>query len=72
MTDSPSFCTETVAYTIAMMVRDYLRHSKTYYGAIKSSKLRQIKPTFTPLRGLYADLDAAEFGAVAAKPFASR
>tara|TARA_R110002167_G_scaffold46279_2_gene138315 strand:+ start:321 stop:488 length:168 start_codon:yes stop_codon:yes gene_type:complete len=55
-----------------MMVRDYLRHSKTYYGAVKSSKLHQINPAFAPLRDLDANLDAGELGPVAAKPFASR
>lgn len=64
---SPSFGIEADAYTVAMMIRDYLRHCKAYYGITKTSELHRIRPALKPLRDLYADHDAAEFDPVCYK-----
>jgi integrase len=64
---SPSFGIEADAYTVAMLIRDYLRHCKAYYGTDKTSELHRIKPAIKPLVSLYADHDAAEFGPVGYK-----
>ena len=64
---SPSFGIEADAYTIAMLIRDYLRHCKAYHGTAKTSDYHRIKPALKPLRDLYADQEAAEFGPVGYK-----
>lgn len=64
---SPTFGIEADAYTVAMLIRDYLRHSKAYYGVGSSSDYHNIKTALKPLRDLYADHDAVKFGPVAFK-----
>ena len=59
---SPSFGIETEAYTVAMLIRDFLHHCKQYYGTAKTSELHRIKPALKVVRDLYANHDAAGFG----------
>lgn len=59
---SPSFGIEREAYTVAMLVRDYLRHCRSYYGTKTGSEFVSIKTAIKPLRDLYADHDAEDFG----------
>lgn len=64
---SPSFGLKAEAYSLALLIRDYLRYAKGYYGDAASSEYLRIKPALKPLRDLYADHDAAEFGPVGLK-----
>ena len=64
---SPSFGIEAEAYTVAMLIRDYLRHSKEYYGTGPSSDYNNIKTAMKAIRDLYADHDATAIGPVAFK-----
>ncbi len=64
---SPSFGIEADAYTVAMLIRDYLRHCRTYYGTGKTSEYLRIKTAIKPLRDLYADHEAVAFGPVGYK-----
>src|SRR6056297_2110808 len=49
---SPSFGIEADAYTVAMLIRDYLRHCKAYYGNGANSELHRVKYSLRPLRDL--------------------
>ena len=64
---SPTFGIESEAYTVAMLIRDYLRHCRKYYGTAKTSEYHRVKPAIKPLRNLYADHEAAQFGPVGYK-----
>lgn len=64
---SPSFGVEAEVYTVTMLIRDYLRHSKAYYGTQTGSEYHSIRSMMKTLRDLYADHDAAGFGPVGFK-----
>lgn len=64
---SPTFGIESESYTVAMLIRDYLRHCKAYYGTGASSDYHNTKSAVRLLRDLYAEHDAAEVGPVAFK-----
>lgn len=57
-----SFGLEPGGYTVAMLVRDYIAHSRLYYGEDLSSDLHRIKPALKPLIHLYRDSLATDFG----------
>ena len=59
---SPSFGLEPGGYTVAMLVRDYIAYSRSYYGEDVSSDLHRIKPALKPLIHLYRDSLATDFG----------
>lgn len=59
---SPTFGIEAEAYTVAMLLRDYFRFCRSYYGTGKMSEYVRIVPAVKPLRDLYADHEAASFG----------
>lgn len=61
---SPHFGIKADAYTIAMLIVEYLRFAKSYYGTGKTSELHRVKPAMKILRDLYAGHDAADFGPV--------
>lgn len=59
---SPTFGIEKCQLTIAMVMADYLRHAREYYGTGKQSELHRIKPALKPVKQLYANFPALEFG----------
>jgi hypothetical protein len=59
---SGSFGATADQLTMAMIVRDYLRHAKTYYGTGPSSQWHRCKLAFKPIKELYAATPAVEFG----------
>ena len=61
---SPSFGIAEDRYTIAMLIRDYLRFAKSYYGTATTSEYHRIKLALRPLRDLYLNQCATEFGPV--------
>jgi len=62
---SPTFGIDASCYTVAML--DYLRHCKAYYGTGTTSEYHRAKPSVKPLRDLYSDHDAVEFGPIGFK-----
>lgn len=64
---SPSFGIESGGYSVAMLLADYLRHCKAYYGTEKSSEFCRIKPAVKRLADLYSDQEAATFSPVGFK-----
>lgn len=48
--------------TMAMLMRDYLRHAKDYYGTGPSSEVHRIKLAIKPIKEIYANLASVEFG----------
>lgn len=61
---SPTFGLEAESYSVAMLIRDYMRHCRSYYGTKVTSEYHRIKPAIKPLRNLYADYEAEDFGPV--------
>lgn len=59
---SPTYGIESGGYTVAMFVRDYLSHCRTWYGTDTNSEFHRIKPALKPLLDLYRDHLANEFG----------
>ncbi|TWU21755.1 site-specific tyrosine recombinase XerC [Novipirellula galeiformis] len=49
-------------YTVAMMMVEYLAYSKVYYGNAAGSEWHKAKCAAKPLKKLYANLQASEFG----------
>ncbi len=43
---SPTFGIEVEAYTVAMMLADYLRFCRSYFGTDKTSEFVRIKPAY--------------------------
>lgn len=64
---SPSFGIGREAYSVAMLIRDYLIHCRAYYGTQTGSEFHSIKAALKPVRNLYSDHDAASFDPVAFK-----
>ncbi len=64
---SPSFGIVAERYSVAMMLADYLRYCRVYYGTGKTSEYVRIKPAVKVLKDLYADHEAAEFGPIGYK-----
>ncbi|EGF26820.1 tyrosine-type recombinase/integrase [Rhodopirellula baltica] len=48
--------------TVAMIMADYLKHARAYYGTGKSSEWHRIKAAISPLKDLYASFPATDFG----------
>lgn len=48
--------------TIAVLMVDYLRHAKSYYGIGETSEWHRIKLAVKPIKDLYPDTFSAEFG----------
>ena len=59
---SDSFGLDSDRYTIAMLMSDYLRHAKNYYGTDVASDYHRIKLAIRQLKELYAELPAMNFG----------
>lgn len=59
---SASFGAAADQRTVAVLVRDYLRFAKGYYGTGKSSEWHRIKLAAKPLTTLYATTPAVDFG----------
>lgn len=59
---SPNFGLSCEELSIAMIMVDYLRHSRSYYGSEKTSELHRIKPALKPLKEFYASAPATSFG----------
>lgn len=59
---SGSYGTEGECYTVAMLLVDYAKHAKGYYGTGDSSEFHRIKRAVKPLKHLYAKAAADEFG----------
>lgn len=58
---SPSFGVESTQFTMAMLMGDYLKFAKAYYGEDKNSELHRIKYAIRHLKELYASLSLTEF-----------
>ncbi len=59
---SPTFGIQQDAYTVAMLIRDYLSHARSYYGTDEASDYHRIIPALKPVKALYAKSNAADFG----------
>jgi hypothetical protein len=59
---SPSFGIGNDAYTVGMLMADYVRFARGYFGTGEKSEWHRIKLAIRPLQRLYADTVAAEFG----------
>ncbi len=59
---SGSFGASADQLTMAMVMRDYLRHAKQYYGTGPSSEVHRIKLAIKPIKAMYANHPAVEFG----------
>ncbi|QDS91671.1 Phage integrase family protein [Roseimaritima multifibrata] len=59
---SGTFGMEQECYTVAMLLADYARHARRYYGTDESSEFHRIKRAVKPLKHLYAKVAADEFG----------
>jgi len=64
---SPTFGVGADAYTVAMLLADYLRHCREYYGTDKTSEYIRIKPAVKRLHDLYCDHEAATFSPIGFK-----
>lgn len=59
---SDSFGSQADEITVAVLIRDYLRYAKGYYGAGNVATLRNITNSMRPLKKLYAASRAVDFG----------
>jgi integrase len=59
---SPNFGLESQELTVAMIMLDYVNYARSYYGDGKSSELHRIRAALKPVKQLYANSSAADFG----------
>jgi integrase len=59
---SSTFGAESDGFTIAVLMHEYLKFAKCYYGTGESSEWHRLKLAFRPLKALYATLPALDFG----------
>ncbi|HBE62277.1 MAG TPA: integrase [Rhodopirellula baltica] len=59
---SSSFGVRDSSITLAMLMVDYARFAKAYYGTGKNSEWHRIKYAIRPIKSYYASLPACEFG----------
>ena len=59
---SGSFGATSDQITMAMLLRDYLRFAKQYYGTSPSSEVHRIKLAIKPIKAMYPNHPAVEFG----------
>lgn len=59
---SCAFGLESSELSVAMLMADYLRFAKGYYGVGSKSEWHRIKLALRPVKKLYASISAVEFG----------
>jgi len=59
---SASFGVASMQFSMAMLIVDYLKFAKGYYGSDKNSEFHRIKYAIRPAKELYASIPVTEFG----------